>query len=65
LVPDQDLHVFSTGVGGHYKRFAWDATYQFTYGPGHDVSGSVYGPSVAGNYNFIAHAFSLSLGYSF
>ena len=65
LVPDQDLHVFSAGLGGQYKRFTWDATYQFTYGPGHDVAGSVYGPTVAGDYNFIAHAFSLSFGYSF
>ena len=65
LVPDQDLHVFSAGLGGKYKRLAWDATYQFTYGPGHDVAGSVYGPDVAGNYDFIAHAFRLSLGYSF
>lgn len=64
-VPGQDLHVFSTGLGGRYKWFTWDATYQFTYGPGHDVSGSVYGPTVSGNYNFIAHAFSLSFGYRF
>ena len=65
LVPDQDLHVFSTGVGGKRQKISWDLTYQFTYGPGRDVSGSVYGPSVAGRYKFIAHAFSLSLGYTF
>ncbi len=68
LVPDQDLHVLSAGVGGvggRRKQVSWDLTYQFTFGPGRDVSGSVYGPAVAGHYTFIAHAFSLSLGYRF
>ena len=68
LVPDQDLHVFSAGVGGvsgKEKKLSWDLTYQFTFGTGRDVSGSVYGPAVAGHYTFIAHAFSLSLGYRF
>jgi len=65
LVPDQNLHVFSLGLGGHYKRFSWDATYQFTYGPGRDVSGSLYGPTVSGNYSFTAQALSLSFGYQF
>jgi long-chain fatty acid transport protein len=65
LVPDQDLHVFSAGVGGQHKRLTWDATYQLTYSPGSTVTGSVYGPSVAGNYTFTAHAFSLSVGYHF
>ena len=68
LIPDQDLHVFSAGVGGvggKQKKLSWDLTYQFTHGAGRDVSGSVYGPSVAGDYTFIAHAFSLSLGYRF
>jgi long-chain fatty acid transport protein len=65
LVPDQDLHVFSAGVGGRWKRLSWDATYQFTYGPGRDVSHSVYGATVNGHYTFVAHAFSLSLGWHF
>jgi len=65
IVPDQDLHVFSVGAGGQNKRITWDATYQFSYGLGRDVSNSQYGLSVAGNYTFIAHAFSLSLGYRF
>ncbi len=65
LVPDQDLHVFSAGVGGQRERWSWDLTYQFTHGAGRDVAGSVYGPSVSGHYKFIAHAFSLSLGYKF
>ena len=65
LVPDQDLHVFSAGVGGQNNRITWDATYQFSYGAGRDISNSLYGAAVAGNYNFIAHAFSISLGYRF
>jgi long-chain fatty acid transport protein len=64
LVPDQDLHVFSAGVGGHVDKWSWDFTYQFTHGAGRDVSKSSY-PDVSGHYTFIAHAFSLSLGYSF
>ena len=65
LVPDQDLHVLSLGVGGQRKRLSWDATYQYTFGLGRDVSGSVYGPTVAGHYTFVAHSLSLSLGYHF
>jgi long-chain fatty acid transport protein len=65
LVPDQDLHVFSAGFGGKRNQLTWDVTYQFTYGPGRSVSGSVYGPAVSGDYTFTAHAFSVSLGWSF
>ena len=62
LVPDQNLHVFSTGLGGSVKKFSWDVSYQFTYGPGREVAGSVYGPTVSGDYTFIVHALALSLG---
>ena len=65
LVPDQDLHVFSAGVGGQRERWSWDFTYQFTQGAGRDVDSSVNGPSVSGHYRFIAHVVSLSLGYKF
>jgi long-chain fatty acid transport protein len=65
LVPDQDLHIISAGFGGKHNQLTWDATYQFTYGPGRGVSGSVYGPAVSGDYTFVAHAFSVSLGWSF
>ena len=66
LVPDQNLHVFSAGVGGGGgKHFSWDVSYQFSYGPGRDVAGSVYGPSVAGNYTFVAQALAVSLGWHF
>jgi long-chain fatty acid transport protein len=65
LVPDQDMHVFSAGIGGKHERLTWDATYQFTGGIGRDVAGSVYGASVAGHYTFTAHAFSVSVGWRF
>lgn|ERR1043166_3147569 len=65
LVPDQDLHVFSAGIGGQHKKLSWDATYQVTTGLGRDVSGSAYGPTVSGHYTFVAHQLSLSLGYHF
>jgi long-chain fatty acid transport protein len=65
LVPDQDLHVFSVGLGGRRDRLSWDVTYQFTYSPGRDVSGSINGPAVDGDYVFLAHAFSVSLGWRF
>lgn len=65
LVPDQDMHVFSAGVGGQVNRWSWDLTYQFTHGVGRDVDSSIYGPSVSGDYSFVAHALSLSLGFKF
>jgi long-chain fatty acid transport protein len=65
MVPDQDAHVFSVGLGGKYKRVTWDATYQFTWGPGRDVAGSVYGPAVTGDYSSSVHRFSISIGWHF
>jgi long-chain fatty acid transport protein len=65
LVPDQDMHVFSAGVGGQFEQFTWDATYQFTWGPGRSVSGSQNGATVAGDYSYAAHALSLSFGWRF
>jgi long-chain fatty acid transport protein len=68
LVPDQDMHVFSVGLGGKYERVTWDATYQFTWSPGRDVTGSVYDTPtshVDGHYTFMAHAFSISIGWHF
>lgn len=65
LVPDQDLHVFSAGVGGQKQNITWDVTYQFTYGPNRSVNASLYGPSVSGDYSFIVHALSVSLGFRF
>lgn len=65
LVPDQDLHVFSGGLGGDMESFSWDVTYQFTWGPGRSVSGAANNPSVAGDYTYNAHALSVSFGWHF
>jgi long-chain fatty acid transport protein len=65
MVPDQDLHVFSAGVGGQHGRLAWDLTYQYTFGTGRTVSSSVNGPTVSGDYDFNAHGISASLGWRF
>ena len=65
MVPDQDLHVFSIGLGGNYERVTWDATYQFSWGPGRDVAGSVYGSTVTGHYTLTVHQFSISIGWHF
>lgn len=65
LLPDQDMHVFSVGVGGNIERWSWDCTYQFTYGVGRDAHPSIYDATARGHYQLVAHAFALSLGYSF
>jgi long-chain fatty acid transport protein len=68
LVPDQDMHVFSVGFGGKYQHVTWDLTYQYTWSPGRDVKGSVYDTPtshVDGHYTFMAHAFSLAIGWHF
>ncbi len=68
LIPDSDRHIFSIGIGRKYpnSRWSWDFAYQFAYGPERTVNNQ---PAVAhpenGSYEFISHALSLSLGYSF
>jgi len=72
-VPDSDRHIFSFGVGQQYQRLRWDAAYQFAWGPARTVSGSPVNinpftgaaESADGRYEFISHALTVSLGYSF
>ena len=73
-VPDSDRHIFSLGLGRKYRHFSWDATYQFAYGPSRTVQGSPVNPnpfvpglseSADGRYEFISHALTVSLGYTF
>ncbi len=40
LAADLDRHFFSVGTGYEGKRFDFDVTYQFGYGPAHTVTGS-------------------------
>ena len=73
VVPDSDRHIFSVGLGRTYKRLRWDAAYQLAYGPTRTVSGSPSNTnpftgaveSADGRYEFISHALTVSLGYTF
>lgn len=65
-VPDSDRHIFSVGVGRTLKQFRWDAAYQLAYGPSRTVTGNpTSGESANGRYEFISHALTISLGYTF
>jgi len=68
LVPDQNRHFFSAGVGYHGQHFSFDAAYQFGYGPSRTVVGSTpsaVGQSADGQYEFFSHAFFVSAGWHF
>ena len=68
IVPDSDRHIFSVGIGQKYNQLRWDAAYQLAYGPARTVSNSPPSPigeTADGRYEFISHAFSLSVGYTF
>jgi long-chain fatty acid transport protein len=69
IVPDSDRHIFSVGTGGKYRRWDWDLAYQMAYGPTRTVSGSPLsfpaGESADGRYEFISHAFTFSIGFTF
>ena len=68
LVPDSDRHIFSVGVGRQYDRARWDFAYQLAYGPSRSVTGSppsIIGQSADGQYEFISHALTFSIGYKF
>jgi long-chain fatty acid transport protein len=62
LVPDSDRHIWSLGIGRTYKRFSWDATYQFAWGPSRTISNLT---PTSGNYEYTSHALSVSVGYHF
>jgi long-chain fatty acid transport protein len=68
LVADQDRHFFSVGTGCRGKRMSFDVAYQFGYGPERTVSGSApsaTGQTADGDYGFISHAISVSVGWHF
>ncbi len=68
LVPDSERHVFSVGAGRSGKHRTWDAAYQLTYGSPRTIQGSapsLAGQSADGRYEFLAHAFTVSLGRRF
>ena len=74
LAADMDRHFFSIGTGHKGKRFDFDVTYQFGYGPTHTVTGST--PSSqpgsdcrpelpTANTSFISHAVLVTVGMHF
>ena len=67
LVADLDKHFFSVGVGRKGKEYDFDVAYQFGYGTS-TVTGSApsaAGQTADGNYEFISHALSVSVGWHF
>jgi len=66
-------HFFSIGAGRKGKRFDFDVTYQFGYGPAHtvtgsapsSVSGSIAGETADGTYKFLSHAVLVTVGMHF
>ena len=67
IVPDSDRHIFSFGCGRKYKRFSWDVAYQLAYGPPRTINNPAAAPNAAANgqYEFISHALTGSIGYRF
>ncbi|MGA9778915.1 MAG: outer membrane protein transport protein [Verrucomicrobiia bacterium] len=73
LAADLNRHFFSIGAGRKGKRFDFDVTYQFGYGPSHTVTGStpssisgtVAGQTANGTYEFISQAVLVTVGMHF
>jgi long-chain fatty acid transport protein len=73
LAADLNRHFFSVGAGRKGKRFDFDVTYQFGYGPARTVTGSkppsisgvFSGQTADGTYDFISHAVLLTVGMHF
>ncbi len=72
IVADMDRYFLSAGTGYKGKHFNFDIAYQFGYGPTHTVTGSQPSSTPAqttgtadGNYDFISHAVSVSVGWRF
>ena len=73
LAADLDRHFFSLGAGHKGRRFDFDITYQFGYGPAYTVTGSqpsstpirFSGQNADGKYDFISHTVMLTVGMHF
>jgi long-chain fatty acid transport protein len=73
LAADMDRYFLSAGAGYKGKHFNFDIAYQVGYGPTHTVTGSkpssipavTTGQTANGNYDFISHAVSASVGWRF
>jgi long-chain fatty acid transport protein len=73
LAADMDRHFFAIGAGRNGKRFDFDVTYQFGYGPPHTVTGSTppsqpglnAGQTADGTYKFLSQAVLMTVGMHF
>lgn len=61
-LPDSNRHIFNAGFGQKKGRYSWDFAYQFAYGPTRTISN---GSLADGQYRFISHAITFSIGYHF
>ena len=70
FVADLDRHFVTAGIGRTGRKFDFDLTYQFGYGPAHTVTGSqpsstpgfFANQNADGTYKFISHAVLVSVG---
>ena len=73
LAADLDRHFFSIGAGRKGRKFDFDVTYQFGYGPAHTVTGSTpsstpgqfAGQTADGTYHFTSQAVLVTAGMHF
>jgi long-chain fatty acid transport protein len=73
LAADLDRHFFSFGAGRNGRKYDFDVTYQFGYGPAHTVTGSTpssvsgvnSGQTADGTYKFISQAVLVTVGMHF
>jgi long-chain fatty acid transport protein len=73
LAADMNRHFFSIGTGRKGKRFDFDITYQFGYGPSRtvigstpsSVSGLIAGQTADGTYKFLSQAVLMTVGMHF
>jgi long-chain fatty acid transport protein len=73
LAADLNRHFVTIGVGHKGRRWDFDITYQFGYGPDHTVTGSTpastpalaAGQTADGTYDFVSHGILVSVGLHF
>lgn len=62
IVPDTDLHVGSIGFGKKKEKYSWAIAYQLITGPARTITSPAV---IAGDYNFLNHGLSASIGFHF